>query len=173
MYRKLILFISLTTFCTGLCFSGEGDVAHIGDTAPLISGVATDGSTVKMETYKGKVVLLGFFAMWCGGCVAEMPRVESEIYQPNKNAGLVVLEVGRGHTYSELAYFKQNHGFNFTILEDPRREIYNHYATDYIPRCYLIGKDGKVKYASTGLNEGDFSEMKRRIVQELAVNPQK
>jgi ABC-type Zn uptake system ZnuABC Zn-binding protein ZnuA len=58
-------------------------------------------------------------------------------------------------------------------LDPAHKDAYDQRATDYIPRCYLIGKDGKIKFASTGLNESDFSEMKRRVVEELAVPPQK
>ena len=173
MYPRLIPLVWLAILSVAMAYEGEGDVTRVGDTAPIISGVATDGSTVSLESYKGKVILLGFFATWCGGCVAEMPRLEREVHQVNKDAGLVVIEVGRGHSYQELARFKANRGFSFTILADPRRELYTRYATDYVPRCYLIGKDGKVKYASTGINERDFAELKRHVAEELAVMPGK
>ena len=172
--RRNLGIIALVAVCaaSGL-LAGEGDVMKVGDIAPLIKGTASDGSTVDLAEYKDKVVLIGFFAMWCGGCVAEMPRLEREVYQPNKGNDLIVIEVGRGHAPSDLASFKRNHGFNFIIVGDPQRAIYNTFATDYIPRCYVIGKDGRIKFTSTGMNEGDFSEMKRRIAQELAVQPEK
>ena len=169
MRRLLSIIATLAALSAGALSAGEGDVMKVGDIAPLIKGTATDGSTIDLAEFKDKVVLVGFFAMWCGGCVAEMPRLESEVYQPYKGAGLQVIEVGRGHHYTDLAAFKRNHGFHFTIVGDPQRAIYNKFATDYIPRCYVIGKDGRIKFTSTGMNEGDFAEMKRRIVQELAV----
>lgn len=119
--------------------------------------------------HKGKVVLIGFFATWCRGCVAELPRVEREISQKYKDSELAVIEVGRGHTWNELARFKRNSGLNLVMVEDPRREIYNKYATEYIPRCYLIGKDGRVKFAFTGNEESDFVELKRHIEEEVKV----
>ncbi len=145
-------------------------MARIGDEAPNFTGTATDGTKVSLASSRGKVTVVVFFATWCPGCKLELPRIERDIQQKFKDS-VSVIAMGRGHTWSELAQFKRSNGFGFTIVEDPRREIYGKYASDYIPRCYLIGKDGRIKYAITGPAESDFAEFKRRVGEEVKTAP--
>lgn len=147
--------------------AGEGDVVKVSAPAPSFSGSATDGSQVSLEVFRGKVVLLDFFATWCGPCMTEMPLVEKDLWQRYKSAGLVVIGVGRGHEVGELATFAQKKPVSFLVVADPKKEIYSKYASMYIPRCYLIGKDGVVKYASVGYTEADFAELQAAVAAEL------
>jgi peroxiredoxin len=97
----------------------------------------------------------------------EMPRLESEVWQKYRDSGLVVVAVGREHKVDELAAFREKKHYTFTIVADPGREAYGKYATGFIPRCYLIGKDGTVKYAATGYDPDEFEKLKQAIVAEL------
>lgn len=148
--------------------AGEGDLVKVGQTAPAFSGQAVGGATVDSASLAGKVVLLNFFATWCGPCMVEMPRIETDLWQKHRDAGLVVLAIGREHTVTELTKFRDAKRFSFQIVADPKREIYAKYATQYIPRCYLIGKDGKVKYAAMGYTPADFEKLKTTVAAELA-----
>jgi len=162
-----LLLLSIATLCRAA--TGDGGIVKVGQTAPNFSGVATDGATVELKSLAGKVVLLNFFATWCGPCMQEMPRIESEIWKSKKfrDAGVVVLAVGREHGVDELKKFKESKRLTFQILADPKREIYSKYAKEYIPRCYLIGKDGKIKYASMGFDPNDFEKLKSAIAAAI------
>jgi peroxiredoxin len=160
-----ILLVGLLLSTGGLC-AGEGDVIAVGQKAPAFAGTVTDGTSLSLESLAGKVVLVDFFATWCGPCMEEMPLIEKEIWQTRPN-GLVVVGIGREHSVEELAKFKAAKQFTFPLVADPGRGIYGKYATQYIPRCYVVGKDGIIKYASMGYDPAEFARMKAVIAAEL------
>ncbi len=165
---KLPMLALFGLLSTASLYAWGGDVAKVGQMAPSFTGVATDGTEVSLESYSGKVVLLDFFATWCGPCMQEMPLIEKDVWQQYRPAGLAVIAIGREHGAQELADFKANKHYTFRILGDPNRNIYKKYATEYIPRCYVIGKDGIIKFASTGYQPDEFEKMKAVISAELS-----
>jgi peroxiredoxin len=138
-----------------------------GDPAPNFTATTLDGKEISIEKLKGKVILINYFATWCGPCLFEMPYLESEIYKKIDNEDFVLICVGREHTAEELVKFKEEKGFDLPMAPDPKREIYSKFAKMMIPRNFVIDRDGKVIYQSIGYEKEEFNKMIIIIKDEL------
>jgi len=138
-----------------------------GDTAPHFTATTLDGKEISIEKLKGKVILINYFATWCGPCLFEMPYLESEIYKKIDNEDFVLICIGREHTAEELVKFKEEKGFDLPMAPDPKKEIYSKYAKMMIPRNFVIDRDGKVIYQSMGYEKEEFERMVILIKNEL------
>ena len=157
--KKLILVLMLIPF---VLFSQTDDsktFTKVGQVVPAFKVTALDGKTIDITAMKGKVILLNFFATWCGPCMQEMPLVEKEIWQKLKSDDFIVLAVGREHSTEELVKFNKEKGFTFSIAPDPKRGVYSLFAKELIPRTYIIDKNGKIAFQSTGYDEKEFNNM--------------
>ncbi len=141
---------------------------RVGDPAPAFSGTAVTGESYTLASLQGKVVVLSLFATWCGPCNTELPRVEQELWQAFRTRGLVVLAAGREEGADKLKPFAAKLGLTFPLLPDPDRRIFNQFATAYIPRLYVIGADGRIKFQSVGFDEDEFHRAVAAVERELA-----
>ena len=138
-----------------------------GMVAPDFELTMFDGSVVKLADLKGKVVLLNFWATWCPPCRKELSRVEKDIIEKFKGQDFVFLPVSRGEKKEVVAAFREKMGYTFPMGLDADSSIYKKYAETYIPRNFLIGKDGKVVKASVGYDEAEFAELIELIEKEI------
>jgi len=168
--KKILL---ITLFLTSLNILSQEDymkssLVQLNETAPEFSFTTNDGKTVKLSDYKGKVILINFFATWCGPCMKEMPYIQKDLWEKlKKNDTFIIMSFGRDHSQEEVNKFIESKKFTFPIFADKDKSIYNLFATKYIPRNYLIDSNGKVIYASTGFSEKEFEELKATIDKHL------
>ena len=145
----------------------QATIVNDGMVAPDFELTMFDGSVVKYADLKGKVVLLNFWATWCPPCRAELARVEKDIIEKFKGEDFVFLPVSRGEKKETVAAFREKMGYTFPMGLDTDSSIYKKYAETYIPRNFLIGKDGKVVKASVGYDEAEFAELIKEIEEQL------
>jgi peroxiredoxin len=160
MKKKLSLLIFTLFFGVFQLFAQDQfTYAKEGQPAPDFSFEMSDGKTQKLSDLKGKVVWITFFATWCGPCRKELPHLQKDVYEKfGDRSDFELLVIGREHTWEEVNKFKTEQNFNLPFYPDPKREIFSKYASQNIPRNFIINKTGKIVISSVGFNEEEFQK---------------
>ena len=140
---------------------------RVHDSAPEFSLTETAGNRFSLAEQRGKVVLVNFFATWCGPCRIELPELQKLWDQHRENPEFAMLIIGREETDESLAEFIAETGHTFPIAADPERRAYELYAEQYIPRTYLISREGKVVFASVGFRDDEFQTLVAELSDQL------
>jgi peroxiredoxin len=116
------------------------------------AGEMMDAKTVNLKDYRGRFVLLNFWATWCSPCLKEMPDLEKAYLQMGQEK-MVVLAVGMGESVGKIKAFFDKYGFSFPLLADNKMEITKLYGVRNIPVTYLIDPDGIVLGRALGIRD--------------------
>ncbi len=127
------------------------------------------GNSVQLSDFKGKAMLLNFFATWCPGCREEMPSLE-RLYQTNKDKGFVVLGVSADDKAKPVISMVEETGVSFPVVLDPRKEAFSQYFVRGIPVSYFLDRQGRI--AGMYLGEADWGSQKaQELVDQLLQEP--
>jgi peroxiredoxin len=140
---------------------------RVGDPVPSFSLVDPNGQKFVLDDQRGKVVLLNFFATSCGPCLRELPEIQRLWTEHRDDPEFVLLVIGREETDESVREFQSKHGYTFPIASDPDGSVYALFADKYIPRSYLISRDGKVCLALTGFDESEMGKLEVELVSQL------
>lgn len=139
------------------------------DTAPPFVLEDLNGKKRNLIDYSGKVILLNFWATWCGPCIEEMPSLE-KLYNIFKDKGFVVLAVSidQGGINVVKNFVKENN-LTFPVLLDVNHEIWKKYNVTGIPASFLISHKGIIKGYGIGSREWDndtATELVRTLISD-------
>lgn len=121
---------------------------------------------VRLKDFRGNVVVLNIWAMWCGPCREEMPSIE-RLYQEFKGRNLVVLTVSVDTADTRLVKdFVVKHGYKFPVLHDSRANIMKRFGIRFLPVTFLIDGEGKVIGKAVGPR--DWGQVRvMRLLEEI------
>jgi peroxiredoxin len=124
----------------------KGDIA-----APDFQLDTPEGKTITLSEFRGRPVLLNFWATWCPPCRAEMPFLQ-ELYEDEdwQERGLVILAINISEQGEHVRGFMEENGLTFTALLDTQEDVTRQYAVGPIPTTFIINKDGIIKNVRVG-----------------------
>lgn len=143
-------------------------LVRVGDKAPDFTVEMFDRSKTTLSDLRGKVVLVNFWATWCPPCRQELARVQTDMIDRFVGEDFVFLPISRGETRETVAEFREKQGYSFPMGLDPQRSVYDRYATNFIPRNFLIDRSGKVVLVSVGYEPEEFEQLLQAIEDTLA-----
>ena len=138
-----------------------------GDKAPDFTVEMVDGEQITLSKLKGKVVVVNFWATWCPPCREELKYVQKDIVDRFAGQDFAFVAISRGEARAKVEAFVKEHGYKFPIALDPQQTTYKLFASNYIPRNFLIGRDGKVAFYGVGYDTKEFQHLISEIEKTL------
>jgi peroxiredoxin len=142
--------------------------AKLNQPAPDFTLKSMRGKNIKLSELAGNVILLNFWASWCGPCRTEMPLL-NELQNRYEPLGFTVLGVNVEEDSSPAKTFLAKTPVEFPILLDNRNEVSKRYDVLAMPTTVMIDRNGKVRYLHKGYQAGDekkYKKMIKKLVRE-------
>ncbi len=133
--------------------SQQSEDLKIGTKAPDFELKTLSGETVKLSSFKGKKVMLNFWATWCPPCKAEMPEMEQFYKQGNNDVVILAVNID---TENDVKGFADKNGITFPILLDKENKVNGMYQIISIPTTFFIDRNGVIKNKYTGSMKQDM-----------------
>jgi len=133
--------------------------------APDFTLRTLDGQKLRLGEQRGRVVLVNFWATWCGPCRQEMPHL-NKLYEKYKSSGFVLLGVNVDDDTAQAAGVASRLGVTFPVLPDADKRVSRQYDLNAMPSTVLIDRDGRVRYLHRGYQNG-FENTYDRQIREL------
>lgn len=137
-----------------LCAPAPALALKTGAAPPAISAPDVDGHLIDLTALKGKVVLIDFWASWCGPCKKELPFLQS-MYEKFKARGFVVIGVNIDKRTSNLNRALESLSLDFPIIHDSDHAIVGKYKPKTMPSSYVLGRDGSLRRVHRGFRSSD------------------
>lgn len=152
---------SALTVCSGLSLSAIAPSA----TAPDFTLRSMNGPNLRLQEQRGRVVMVNFWATWCGPCRQEMPHL-NRLYEKYRASGFVLIGVNVDDDVRKAADVAAKLGVNFPVLLDTDKKVSRQYDLSTMPSTVLIDRDGRVKYVHLGYKTG-YEDTYDKQVREL------
>jgi peroxiredoxin len=125
----------------------------MGQEAPDFALKSSTGENLRLSEFRGDVVMINFWATWCGPCRQEMPLLD-ELYQRYERVGFSLLGVNIDDDSRKAMTMISDLGVNFPVLFDSTKAVSKLYQVDAMPVTVIVDRDGKVRYVHQGYKPG-------------------
>ena len=138
----------------------------VSDAAPDFQLSSLQAGSISLRDYRGKIVLVNFWATWCPPCVDETPGLE-KFAEQTRDQGVTIIGVSVDEDRAALEKFVSQYHLSYPIALDPDRAVANRYGTFKFPETYVLDRDGRVAEKIIGATDWQDPRM-ISFVQTLA-----
>jgi cytochrome c biogenesis protein CcmG/thiol:disulfide interchange protein DsbE len=134
----------------------------------------TEGEAVRVADFKGKVLIVDYWATWCGPCKASFPKIDA-LYKKHKDEGLEVVAINENDEPKDMkaiAEFVKETGASFTIALDSDGKLASKYAVETMPSTFVIDRSGVVRYVHAGYHDDEAEKLEKEVSKLLAEEKQ-
>lgn len=164
-------FVLTTAWLLAGGVSTQALALDAGAMAPITAGPGLiDGKPVSLASLRGRVVLVDFWASWCGPCKISLPEFEAlrgELHAAGHAQRFEVLAINVDTDAKAATHFLSKHPVSYPLLADPAGKLPEVYALPTMPSSYLIGPDGKVVEVHSGYKPGDAQKHLKPAILKL------
>jgi peroxiredoxin len=155
--RFSLLLLIAAVFMVSQVHAGE-----VSGKAPDFTLKSNTGKNIKLSEHRGEVVLLNFWASWCGPCRQEMPLLE-QLHERYSSYGFTVMGVNVEEDSSKAKKMLRDVPVTFPVLFDTQNKASKSYKVSAMPSTVMIDRDGNMRYLHKGYKSGDEQEYAKWI----------
>jgi len=154
--------VGLISLLLSLSFSAQAE--NLSGAAPDFTLRSNLGKNLRLEDFRGEVVMLNFWASWCGPCRQEMPLMD-EIYKKYKKLGFTILAVNVDEDSADADRFLKSVPVSFPVLYDNDSKTSELFDIDAMPTTVMIDRDGNKRFLHRGYKSGYEEDYKKQVKQ--------
>ncbi|MBI1422639.1 MAG: redoxin domain-containing protein [Gammaproteobacteria bacterium] len=159
LLRSIVVAVSLL----GLCVM-PAVAKPVSGKAPEFTLKSRSGKNLRLSDFRGQVVLINFWASWCGPCRQEMPLLEN-LYKRYSKLGFTILGVNVDTDSSKANNYLRDITVSFPVVYDVTNAVSKNYNVNAMPTTVIVDRNGNMRFLHQGYKPGYEKDYKKQVVQ--------
>ncbi len=164
LLETLYSLLVVTLLAVALTSSAHAGSLHIGDKATNFTLKSLSGPNQKLSEQRGKVIVLSFWASWCGSCQPHLKLLDT-LVKEHANKGMELWVVSLDEKQKKTLKAARKMRLNATILLDQQQDISEQYLVDELPTTVIIDRDGIMRFVHVDFSANDEKRYKNELLR--------